>query len=392
MKWFRIYSEMLNDLKVQRLEPEVFKHWVNLLCVASEAKERGHLPYDIEQIAFKLRISPQKATEVVGVLKQAGLLDQTDDGLIPHNWYSWQCESDNSTERVRKHREKQALNGNVSETGRNVTETDRNVSVTPQTRQDKTRSDPDPDPDLLKTTSSSPPPEPKAQDRPRLSIAPNPEGFAPDQEPEPGRGGGGGSFATQVREIERQTNVSQAGDARRSPLGTRSQPRRGQAYALRRPPLGLDGAPLGCLAAVEVPRTPILPGNTDASTAHSAAVQRIEQITGVRHGHWPLPLLEAVRRASAIDIENALDLLTERQDQVRVPLRWLPTVIIAKGRPSAEFLIAKHQATQPAPETGEEFQARMDRLTLEDIKAGRIDLDEIDREIRRDIAAGVNYR
>ena len=49
--WFRFYAEALNDPKVQRLDGETFKGWVNLLCLAKA--HDGTLP-DIPDIAFGL--------------------------------------------------------------------------------------------------------------------------------------------------------------------------------------------------------------------------------------------------------------------------------------------------------------------------------------------------
>jgi hypothetical protein len=55
MKWFRFYSEALHDPKVQQLRPELFKFWVNCLCLANEQPDRGTLP-TVAEIAFILRM------------------------------------------------------------------------------------------------------------------------------------------------------------------------------------------------------------------------------------------------------------------------------------------------------------------------------------------------
>jgi hypothetical protein len=72
MKWFRLYSSVLHDPKVQRLTPALFKHWVNLLCLASEQDDRGMLP-SLDDIAFALRIKPSEATQVMTQLRGAAL-------------------------------------------------------------------------------------------------------------------------------------------------------------------------------------------------------------------------------------------------------------------------------------------------------------------------------
>ena len=119
MKWFRLYTEVLDDEKVQTLPLESRWGWVMLLCLAAENPERGLVP-PLKRVAFKLRISEAKAAKLLRQLTDAGLLDQTANGLTPHNWDERQYASDDVTERVRKHREK-----------RNVTRVKRFTDVTP---------------------------------------------------------------------------------------------------------------------------------------------------------------------------------------------------------------------------------------------------------------------
>jgi hypothetical protein len=113
--WFRAYSEALDDPKVQRLHPTLFKAWFNLLCLASQ--HDGVLPSN-DDIAFRLRVSAQDAQGYIDELILAGLIDIRADGArTPHNWETRQFVSDTSTERVRKHRKrKHKTDGNVDET------------------------------------------------------------------------------------------------------------------------------------------------------------------------------------------------------------------------------------------------------------------------------------
>lgn len=103
-RWFRLYDDLLDDPKVQRLSPELFKTWVNLMCVAS--KTGGKLP-TASDIAFRLRISEQDAEQRISDLVLAGLLDiQPDKSFEVHGWRQRQCPSDTSTGRMRKLRAK----------------------------------------------------------------------------------------------------------------------------------------------------------------------------------------------------------------------------------------------------------------------------------------------
>ena len=52
--WFRFYVRTLNNPKVQRLPGNIFKGWLNLLCLAKETD--GSLP-PVEDISFRLRLS-----------------------------------------------------------------------------------------------------------------------------------------------------------------------------------------------------------------------------------------------------------------------------------------------------------------------------------------------
>lgn len=102
-RWFRFYDEALNDPKVQRLAPHLFKAWVNLLCLAS--KNGGKIPSD-DDVAFQLRVSVQDAAQHIDELILAGLVDIEANGCrVPHNWSERQYASDSSAERTRKYRE-----------------------------------------------------------------------------------------------------------------------------------------------------------------------------------------------------------------------------------------------------------------------------------------------
>ena len=105
-RWFRFYAESINDPKVQRLPPHLFKTWVNLLCLT--CANGGNIP-PISDVAFQLRMSEFDAQSQVDELIGLGLIDiATDKTLEPHNWKGRQFLSDTSNERVRKHRAKKA--------------------------------------------------------------------------------------------------------------------------------------------------------------------------------------------------------------------------------------------------------------------------------------------
>ena len=103
MQWFRYYVEALNDPKVQLLSSDLFRSWINLLCIARQYN--GKLP-PTSDVAFKLRISEEDAARTVRDLAKIGLFDEAPDGTFKaHNWNNRQYQSDVSTSRVKRHRE-----------------------------------------------------------------------------------------------------------------------------------------------------------------------------------------------------------------------------------------------------------------------------------------------
>ena len=109
--WFRVYSGIVDDPKIQRLDPPTFKALINLWCLASD--NDGVFP-PVDEIAFKLRMKPEKVRRLLNELRLAGLVDDDERGARPHNWDKRQFISDVSTPRVKRFRERR---GNASATG-----------------------------------------------------------------------------------------------------------------------------------------------------------------------------------------------------------------------------------------------------------------------------------
>lgn len=101
--WFRFYDDTVNDPKIIELPDDLFRAWVNILCVA--AKNDGVLP-EMKHVALVLRVKPTKAAALLTRLVAAGLVDNHDGVFAPHNWQGRQFKSDDSGARVKKHRAK----------------------------------------------------------------------------------------------------------------------------------------------------------------------------------------------------------------------------------------------------------------------------------------------
>jgi len=118
MNWFRFYTNALDNPKVQRLSPLLFKVWVNLLCIA---RLNGGVIPPSETISFRLRMTDKALGDSIDKLIEKRLIDITSKGMQPHDWEGHQYESDSCTERVRRFRERQRnANETLQETHSNV--------------------------------------------------------------------------------------------------------------------------------------------------------------------------------------------------------------------------------------------------------------------------------
>jgi len=108
MQWFRLHNKLLNDPVVQALSPDHFKIYINVLCHASSINRGGYVG-TLHETSFALRETIQAVTSCFNVLQGVGLIvtNETDGETfqIPQ-WKKKQYESDSSTDRVKKHREK----------------------------------------------------------------------------------------------------------------------------------------------------------------------------------------------------------------------------------------------------------------------------------------------
>lgn len=129
MQWFRAYAAIIDDDKLRLLAFEDRWHFVALCAL----KCSGLLDEPLgalrdRKIAVKMGVQVRELEEISRRLKDVGLVDEN---LNPEKWDDLQFRSDNSTERVKKYREKQRdsgkkRRGNVSVTAQETdTETER---------------------------------------------------------------------------------------------------------------------------------------------------------------------------------------------------------------------------------------------------------------------------
>jgi hypothetical protein len=117
MSWWRAHDKSVNNRKLQRLPGELFKAWYNVNCLASG---NGGVVPPIEDVAFALRLTEQRAAAVLTQLATAKLLDKDGDNLIPHDWDEHQFKSDKTDPtaplRQKRYRDKKRNDRNATVT------------------------------------------------------------------------------------------------------------------------------------------------------------------------------------------------------------------------------------------------------------------------------------
>jgi hypothetical protein len=138
MRWFRLYTEIIDDWKVAELSDKEFRHFVYLLCMAGEEEKEGKIPCSLEAIAWRFRDTLESVKPSIDKMIELGILSNNAKGVEFVNWEKRQFKSDNVAERVRNWRTKkkdecetlhetlaETLHGNVDRNVDNRTEQSR---------------------------------------------------------------------------------------------------------------------------------------------------------------------------------------------------------------------------------------------------------------------------
>lgn len=122
-RWIRLYVDIVDDMKAQRLNGNAFKVWINLLALGGQ--NNGILP-SIDEIAFRLRMSQNDAANFVDELVSLGFIDVVSGigeptVLSPHNWdkrqFKWDADPTNRL-RQKRHRDRRVSSRNGRRNGR----------------------------------------------------------------------------------------------------------------------------------------------------------------------------------------------------------------------------------------------------------------------------------
>ena len=135
LPWFRMYVDFLDDPKMVGLAFEDQRHFIAICALKSDGVlDQNCTPEMLNRIvAQKIWVDFGVISDVKRRLQDAGLIDEF---WQPVAWEKRQAKSDSSTDRVRKHREKQK-----EETGCNADETlqKRSSNALDKKRADKKR-------------------------------------------------------------------------------------------------------------------------------------------------------------------------------------------------------------------------------------------------------------
>jgi DnaD/phage-associated family protein len=153
--WFRLYSEVLSDRKIQRIvtvtkQPKalIIGVWTTLLSIASDSPERGRLliseglPVTLDDISFETGLDTTACQEILKAFTEMNMISVEQGVYEISQWESRQFTSDSSTDRVRKFRDRQkedVKKGGIENDG--YTKRSSNVSVTPPESDTESESD-----------------------------------------------------------------------------------------------------------------------------------------------------------------------------------------------------------------------------------------------------------
>ena len=103
--WIKLYTKILENPKVGRLDDKTWRIMMELFLVAGETFDDGRLP-DIETLAWKLRRSEKEIKEALQKLEKIGTVTVTDDNVMITNFVSYQNTNQSAYERVKRYRSK----------------------------------------------------------------------------------------------------------------------------------------------------------------------------------------------------------------------------------------------------------------------------------------------
>jgi hypothetical protein len=136
MKWFRFWTDTVNDVKILQLTDYEYRIWTYLLCYASEVNTlSGELQTTFKLLSLHFHQRFNLFSRAIETFHKLGMITVSEDGYVTiTNWSKRQFKSDDSYARVKKYREVNQKR-NVSMT---VSETAPDTDTDTDTEKDKT--------------------------------------------------------------------------------------------------------------------------------------------------------------------------------------------------------------------------------------------------------------
>lgn len=130
MEWLRLYTEITDDRKLRRLPPSQRWLWIAMMCIARKSPSPGTLllsenvPVNIDDLADIAAIPVEDVKAGIQAFKAQRMIEEIDGVFSLINFPKRQFASDNSTERVKRYREKKKQEDEtLQERFNNVSET-----------------------------------------------------------------------------------------------------------------------------------------------------------------------------------------------------------------------------------------------------------------------------
>jgi len=101
-----MYSEIIDDPKIARMNDNQFRIFTYLLAVASECEGEGLIPLSIADLSWRIRRSQDEISNTLRYLQETHIITWNGDGVEFVNWKKRQFRSDNVTERTRRFKER----------------------------------------------------------------------------------------------------------------------------------------------------------------------------------------------------------------------------------------------------------------------------------------------
>jgi hypothetical protein len=107
MKWFRLWTDILDDVKMLQLSDYEFRMWTYLMAIASEVDSMsGECQLNVKSMSLRCRTQVNHLSRAIETFQSLGMVTINGDGFIViTNWNKRQYKSDNAYQRVKKFRE-----------------------------------------------------------------------------------------------------------------------------------------------------------------------------------------------------------------------------------------------------------------------------------------------